>query len=395
MLHNWTFRLPTLVRFGRGGIRKLGELAQDFGWTALLVGYKDASGMEAIYRKAQHALRAARVHVETYFEVDAEPDQSLVIAGADVYRRVRADLIVAVGGGSVLDVAKGIGALAKLSGTPWEFTNANESHRRITESAPVIAVPTTAGTGSEVTSVAVFNYPPEVTGWEFATKAAMVGDGLHPRIAVIDPDLLAESPPEILAACAADALIQAVESCLSRMANPISAILAGHAVRMILDHLPRALDDAGDAVAKAQLALAATMSGAAYDLTGLTVGHALAHALGAVFGIPHGQSVAIAGPAAIRFMAETAQDVLKELACGCRIAEFHDDKAIAALIDKISQVLRQAELPEKITPPPESPPNYLDRLVQHALRATPEAVKLTPAPVNEAVLRGLFEQILA
>lgn len=394
MLRNWTFRLPTVVRFGRGSVRKLGELAQDFGWRALLVGYQDISGMEAVYRKVQQALRTARVHAEAFLEVGPEPDQSLVTAGAEVYKKSRAELIVAVGGGSVIDVAKGIGALVKLSGRPWDFTNANESHRRITESAPVIAVPTTAGTGSEVTSIAVFNYAPEVTGWEFPAKAAMVGEGLHPKVAVIDPDLLAESPPEILAACAADALIQAVEACLSRMCNPISAVLGGHAARLILDHLPRALGNAADMDARSALALAATMSGAAYDVTGLTVGHALAHALGAIFGIPHGRAVAIAGPVAIRFMAGAAQDSLRELVYFCRGGQPIDDQAIQALLDRVSTLFREAGLPDKFTPPAQSPPDYLDRLVQHAMRATPEACKLTPVPVDSEALRNLFVQIL-
>lgn len=395
MLRTWTFRLPTIIRFGRGSVRKLGELAQDFGWKALLVGYKDASGMEAVYRKVQQALRSARVHADTFFEVGPEPDQSLVTAGAEAYKKLRSDLIVAVGGGSVIDVAKGIGALVKLSGEPWDFTNANESHRRITESAPVIAVPTTAGTGSEVTSIAVFNYPPQVTGWDFPAKAAMVGEGLHPKVAVIDPDLLANSPPEILAACAADALIQAVEACLSRMCNPISSVLGGQAARLIFDHLPRAMADPADMDAGSALALAATMSGAAYDVTGLTVGHALAHALGAIFGLPHGRAVAIAGPVAIRFMADTAKDSLQELAYFCRSGEPIDDRAIGALLDRVSAVFREAGLPEKFVPPPETPPGYLDLLVQHALRATPEACKLTPVPVDAEVLRNLFTQIVA
>lgn len=395
MLRTWTYRLPTIIRFGRGSVRKLGELAQDFGWKALLVGYKDAPGMETVYRKVQQALRSARVQADTFFEVGPEPDQSLVTAGAEAYKKSRSDLIVAVGGGSVIDVAKGIGALVKLSGEPWDFTNANESHRRITESAPVIAVPTTAGTGSEVTSIAVFHYPPEVTGWDFPAKAAMVGEGLHPKVAVIDPDLLANSPPDILAACAADALIQAMEACLSRMCNPISTVLGGQAARLIFDQLPRAMADPTDMDARSALALAATMSGAAYDVTGLTVGHALAHALGAIFDIPHGRAVAMAGPVAIRFMAGTANDCLKELAYFCQRGESIDDRAIEILLDRLSAMFREAGLPEKFAPPPESPPGYLDLLVQHALRATPEACKLTPVPVDAEVLRNLFTQILA
>ncbi|NMC18837.1 MAG: iron-containing alcohol dehydrogenase, partial [Thermogutta sp.] len=109
---------------------------------------------------------------------------------------------------------------------------------------------------------------------------------------------------------------------------------------------------------------------------------------------PHGRAVAIAGPVAVRFMAGAAQEALRELAYFCRSGPAVEEGDIQALLDRLSAVFREAGLPEKFAPPPEAPPDYLERLVQHALRATPEACKLTPVPVDAEALRNLFAQIL-
>lgn len=394
MLKTWSFHLPTMIRFGSGMIRKLGEFAQEFGWNALLVGYKDQSGMEDVYQRAQRSLRSARMHTYTFFEVGPEPEADLVTRGVEVYKKNRCEVVIGVGGGSVLDVAKAIGALVKMEGQPWDFANANDGHRRITESAPVIAVPTTAGTGSEVTAISVLTFHGKGSYPNSPLKAALVGEGLHPEIALIDPDLTLGKPGSVTATCAADALLQAVEACLSRMANPFSTVLAGQAACLIFGNLRVALANPQDATARANLALAACMSGAAYDVTGLTVGHALAQALGAVFGIPHGLAVAIAGPVALRFLQQTCPQALAELGRQCHILAESPEKQAGQFLDALEQLLREAGLPEKLTVPAGAPADYLDRLVRHALEATPEACSLTPVKVDQNVLRDLFQKIL-
>ncbi|MGQ9503295.1 MAG: iron-containing alcohol dehydrogenase family protein [Thermogutta sp.] len=394
MPKTWTFHLPTFIQFGPGMIRKLGELAQEFGWNALLVGYKDQRGMEDVYQRAQRSLRSARMHAIPFFEVGPEPEAELVPRGVDVYKKNRCEMIIGLGGGSVIDVAKAIGAMVKMQGEPWDFANANEAHRRITESVPVITVPTTAGTGSEVTAISVLTFHGKGTYPDTPMKAALVGEGLHPKIAVIDPELTLGKPAHITAACAADALLQAVEACLSRMANPISSVLGGQVVRLVLGNLKAAVTNPQDVTARTKLALAACLSGAAYDVTGLTVGHAMAQALGAVFGVPHGVAVAIAGPTALRFVQQACPEALAELGWQCYISADTSQQQAGKFLDMVEQLFRDVGLPERFSVPADAPSNYLDRLVRHALEATPEACTLTPVKVDQDVLRDLFQKIL-
>jgi alcohol dehydrogenase class IV len=394
MLKTWTFHFPTLVRFGPGMIRKLGELAQEFGWNALVVGYKNQQGMEDVYQRAQRSLRSARMHAIPFFEVGPEPDAEIIPRGVEAYKKNRCEVVIGLGGGSVIDVAKAIGALVKMEGQPWDFANANEGYRRITESAPVIAVPTTAGTGSEVTAISVLTFHGKGTYSDMPLKAALVGEGLHPKIALVDPELTLGKPASVTAACAADALLQAVEACLSRMANPISSVLAGQAACLIFGSLKAALANPQDVTARANLALAACLSGAAYDVTGLTVGHAMAQAIGAVFGVPHGTAVAIAGPVALRFLQQTCPAALAELGRQCHILAETPEQQGGQFLDALEQLFRDAGLPEKFTVPADAPRDYLDRLVRHALEATAEACTLTPVKVDQNVLRDLFQKTL-
>lgn len=394
MLKTWSFHLPTMIRFGPGMIRKLGEIAQEFGWNALLVGYKDQKGMEEVYQRAQRSLRTARMHVFPFFEVGPEPEADLVPRGVEMYKKNRCEVVIGLGGGSVLDVAKAIGALVKMEGQPWDFANANEGHRRITESVPVIAVPTTAGTGSEVTAVAVLTFHGKGSYPDMPMKAALVGEGLHPKIAIVDPELTVGKPGPITAACAADALLQAIEACLSRMANPFSSVLAGRTACLIFQSLKTALTQPDDLQARSDLSLAACMAGTAYDTTGLTVGHALAQALGAVFNLPHGVAVAIAGPVALRFLQQACPEPLAELGRQCHILAESAEIQAAQFLDAVERLFREVGLPDRFPVPENAPSNYLDRLVRHALEATPEACTLTPVKVDQDVLRDLFQKIL-
>jgi len=394
MLKTWTFHWPTLVRFGPGVIRKLGELAQEFGWNALLVGYKDQRGMEDVYQRAQRSLRAARMHSIPFFEVGPEPEADLVLRGVETYKKNRCEVVIGLGGGSVIDVAKAIGALVRTEGQPWDFANANEGHRRITESVPVIAVPTTAGTGSEVTAISVLTFRGKGSYPDTPMKAALVGEGLHPKIALIDPELTLGKPADVTSACAADALLQAIEACLSRMSNPVSKVLGGQTACLVFGNLKAALANPQEVSARANLALAACLSGAAYDMTGLTVGHAMGQALGAVFGVPHGLAVAIAGPVALRFLQQSSPEALAELGRQCHILADSPEKQAAQFLDALEQLFRDVGLPDKFTVPAGAPANYLDRLVRHALEATAEACTLTPVKVDQNVLRDLFEKVL-
>ena len=398
MLRNWEFQLPTRVVFGRGGRRKLGSLAGEFGRSALLVGYRDRTGLEEAYRRAENVLRGEGLGIATFFEVAPEPAAESLIAGSRVAVEASAEVIVALGGGSVIDAAKGIAALARLGGNLWDYAQVNPQSRPITAALPVVALPTTAGTGSEVTAVAVFTHHVSPGGdagleWETPRKLSILGPALYPKVALIDPDLALGSPPQITAACGADALAHAIEACLSRRANPFSSALAGRAAALIVSNLSRAVDEPADPGPREALALAAALAGAAFNETGVVVNHAIAHALGALMGVPHALAVAIGTPHQLRFNAEAAVAPLGELAGYCGLSGDTEKDRARRFVETVASLLRSIGIPDHADIPANAPADLIDRLVRNAMESSASSITCNPRKVDEPALKGLFQQV--
>ena len=441
MLRNWAFQLPTRIEFGRGGRRKLGSLAREFGRSVLLVGYRDRTGLEEAYRRAEDALRGEGMAVATFFEVTPDPTAESIVAGARRAEEASAEVIVALGGGSVIDAAKGIATLARLGGSLWDYAGINPQSRPITAALPVVAMPTTAGTGSEVTAVAVFTHqsadvgrianpsynvgpianpsgnvgrianpsgnvadlpdglpirPTGKPGPDLSPrlKVSIVGPALYPKVALIDPELALGSPPQITAACGADALGHAIEACLSRRANPFSSALAGRAAALIVGNLGRAVQEPGDLAPREALALAASLAGAAFGEAGVVVNHAIAHALGALLGVPHGLAVAIGTPLQLRFNAQAAVAPLAELAACCGLAGATDEERAGRFVETVDALLRSIGLPDHVDIPPDAPADLIDRLARNALESSSTSITCNPRKVDEAALKDLFQQAL-
>ena len=395
MLRQWEFQLPTRIQFGRGSLRKLGEVAAEFGKSALLVGYGDRSGLEPAYARAEKLLAAAGVSVTPFYEVPPDPEADLGLAGARRAAEVGAEVVIGLGGGSVIDAAKGIAALVRMGGTLWDYTGANPDARPITEALPLVAVPTTAGTGTEVSAVAVFTHHGVASAPGMPLKASVSGPAVRPKVALVDPDLAVGSPPGLTAACAADALGHAIEACMSRRANPISSTLAGRAVALIVEHLPRAVETPDDPGPREPLALAATLAGAAFTQAGVVVTHAIAQALGGVLHVPHGLGVAVGTPLNLRFNAEQCVEQYCRMADACGIRADSPEEQAAAFVDCIVELLRSAGLPDRVEIPDDAPDDLVDRLVRNALESTPVPIKLNPRKVDEAALKEMFRQILS
>jgi len=394
-MRNWDFQLPTRIRFGRGGFRKLGDVAAEFGRSALLVGYGDRTGLEDAYAGAAKSLGKAGLTVAEFFEVPPDPEANLGLVGARRLEEAGADVVVALGGGSVIDAAKGIAALARMGGDLWDYTSANFESRPITEAVPLVAVPTTAGTGTEVTAVAVFTHQGVSSVADMALKASVSGPAIRPEVALVDPDLTVGSPPGLTAACGADALGHAIEACLSRRANPVSSLLAGRAVGLIVGNLRRAVERPDDPAPREPLALAATLAGAAFSVAGVVVPHAISQALGGLLHVPHGLGVAIATPLSLRFNADCCVDQYAELAGFCGIRADSPERQAAAFVDRIVELLRSVGIPEQMDVPPDAPDDLIDRLVLGARESTPVPIRLNPRKIDDAALAEMFREMVS
>jgi alcohol dehydrogenase class IV len=375
-------------------IRKLGEIARELGKSVLVVGYRDHSGMEETYRRAEEALRNQGVTVAFFHEVHPDPEADLAKRGAERALEVGADVIVGLGGGSVIDAAKGIAALAKMGGSTWDYAGANPDSRRVTQSLPLVAVPTTAGTGSEVTGVAVFTHRGVGSSSDVPLKASISGPAVRPTVALVDPDLATGSPASLTAVCGADALGHAMEACMSRRANPVSTVLGIRAVSLIVGNLHAAVEEPNDPQPREPLALAATLAGVAFAEAGVVVTHAVAQALGGVLHVSHGLGVAIGTPLTLRFNRSACTDLYAQLADACDVSGKSSAEKAEKFVDTVTELLRTVGIPDRVEVPGGPTEELIQRLVVNARESTPIPITLNPRKVDHAALVEMFRQVL-
>jgi alcohol dehydrogenase len=260
-----------------------------------------------------------------------------VDAGAAYARERGADSLVSLGGGSAIDTAKGMAIVLTEGGSLVDHQGFQNLTRRQT---PHVAIPTTHGTGSEVTRYAV------IKDHEERSKLVFGDFHLIPDVAILDPALTVGQPPAIGAGTALDALTHAVEGMHSLQRNPIADALGLHAARLVRRWLPRALAAPTDLLARGQLLLAAAMAGTAFDNAQVGLVHAIAHTVGARHGVHHGLANAIALPHVIRFNAPEAAEPYAELARAMGLTTAADDAAAAeALAVGVLELTRSSGLP--------------------------------------------------
>ena len=258
-----------------------------------------------IVARAGDVLTAAGVGVTVYDGVLPDPTFELVEVGLLLQRQHQCDGVLAIGGGSAIDTAKTIAAAATNGGNARAMVGYFKAKM---QPLPLFAIPTTSGTGSEVTFGAVIS--DSVSHEKF-----IVGDSkIVPRAVALDPQLLTGLSPAITAVTGMDALTHAVEACLSTWATPQNDAYAKMAVKMIFEHLPVAYANGGDLQAREQMSIAAYYAGLAINVAAVGNVHAIAHQLGAWYGTPHGLANAIAMPEVLRFSKDAVVDQLAELA---------------------------------------------------------------------------------
>jgi len=272
------FATATEIVFGRGSSDGLASRVAPLGRCALVVTGSDSSRSAVGERLSRAGIRCAA------FRITREPTTDDVGAGLAVAREAGADVMVAVGGGSVLDGAKAIAALLANGGEPLDYLEVIGAGRRIEKpSVPLVAVPTTSGTGSEVTRNAVLASP------EHRVKVSLRSVRMLPRLALLDPVLTVSVPPRVTASTGLDALTQVLEPFVSARANPMTDALCRDALSRAARSLRRAYDDGRDLDAREDMALVSLYGGMALANAGLGAVHGFAGPLGGMLGAPHGE----------------------------------------------------------------------------------------------------------
>jgi len=275
---SFDFATAGRIVFGEGSAASIPGWAAELGSTVLVVTGSNPGRAESLVEGLQK--RDAEV---VLLCVDGEPEIAFVSGGADLARRRSAQVVVGIGGGSTLDAGKAIAALATNDGDPLEYLEVVGSGKTLDhDPLPFIAVPTTAGTGSEATRNAVLTIPGR------RVKASLRSPRMLPRLAVVDPVLTYSLPPSVTATTGLDALTQLIEPFLSARANAITDALCRDGIARVARSLERACHDGHDAAARADMSLASLFGGIALANAGLGAVHGLAAPIGGVAHAPHG-----------------------------------------------------------------------------------------------------------
>ena len=306
------YRLPPRVLFGRGRLDELGAEARVHGSRALLVTGRHSARAAGLTERAARCLEAGGLDVTLFEEVTPNPTVQNVLDGAARARDERCDLVIGLGGGSPMDAAKAIAVAATHEEPIWEFIIApsgGEKREATATTLPIVCVPTTAGTASELTPFAVISNP------ETREKAALFTERIFARVALSDPEATYSVPPEVTATTGLDVFAHAVESFISNVATPITDAVNREAIRRVGAFLRRAVGDGGDEEAREEMLLANTFAGMSLSNTGATIMHALEHPVSALFpDIAHGAGLAVQMSTYIRFVTPDAPEKVAEVA---------------------------------------------------------------------------------
>jgi alcohol dehydrogenase len=336
------FLAPNRTILGKGVAKEIGKEIKVLGGKRALIVTDPGVVKAGLLSLIDDALRAEGVDFEIYGRVEPEPPTRVVDEAVAVARKGNFDIIVGFGGGSSLDVAKGVAVMATNDGKIVDYVGANMFPKR---GLPKILIPTTAGTGSEATWVCV------VTDEEENTKKSLYSNLLLPDVAILDPMATLSMPPDVTADTGFDALAHAVESYVSVNGTPYTRIMASEAIRLIATSLPVAYGKGTDVRARYNMLLASNLAGMAFTSGGLGACHGLAYPLGTEFHMPHGKSNALMLVHVMDFnvMASLERYAEVAVAMGENVAGLGMYEAGAKSVEAVKKLLVAVDTPYRLS----------------------------------------------
>jgi alcohol dehydrogenase len=286
-LNSFEFVLPTRIIYGEGVIRQVGDIIKEMNGSSIMVVTDKGLIKAGLAGKVIQEIKDSGLkNVELFDEVEPNPRDTTVARGYEIARNKNINVLVAIGGGSSMDTAKAIGVLLSHGGTIRDYEGVGKLQRRIT---PLICIPTTVGTGSEVTFWSV------ITDTKRHFKMSVGGPLIAPKVALVDPDMVASLPSAIIASTGMDALTHAIEGYTATVAEPITDACGLYAIRLIAENIRDAVyTDSKDA--KANMLIGSLIAGICFGNSDIAGVHCVAEALGGLYDTPHGIANAIMLP---------------------------------------------------------------------------------------------------
>jgi alcohol dehydrogenase class IV len=380
-MNPFTFQVPSNILFESGASKKVADLAAGFGAQRILLvtdrGVRDA-GLTAA---AEDALKAAGRDVVLFEDVVADPPSGVIERAVSLCRDERIDLVLSIGGGSALDTAKLVAYLARSGDRLDDIYGVGLAKG---ERLPLLLVPTTAGTGSEVTPIAIVTTPT-------TEKKGVVSPRLLPDWAILDPELTLGLPSHVTAATGIDAMVHAIEAYTSRhKKNPMSDQLARQALALLSQNIREVCRNGRNLEARSQMLLGSMLAGMAFANAPVAAVHALAYPIGAIFHVPHGLSNALVLMGVLRFNLPAAEALYAELApiiapeaAGLPVAE-----AASRFVEGLAAICRDCKVPASLAEVGVRESD-LPRLAEDAMKQTRLLVN-NPRPLTHADALAIY-----
>lgn len=309
-MYFFNYHQPTSILFGRRRLEEAGRVCARLGRRCLLVTVPVFPEIEPSIQLVKSVLKKSRVDVEHFDQVIPNPTVDVVSSGARLARKFRAEVVLGLGGGSSLDTAKAIAVESTHRGSCWDYLYFRKK-QPTDRTLPIVAIPTTSGTGSHVTQVAV------VTNSSERNKSALFSPKLFPRVSIVDPELMLTLPSYMTAVTGFDAFSHAFESFITPKSSPYTEIMALESLRLTVGFLPAAIRNGNDLEAREKLAWADTLAGLCIANSAVTLPHGMGMAISGMYPqVAHGQALASIYPAIMRF---TWRSAVKKFAAAGRI----------------------------------------------------------------------------
>jgi len=334
----YTYFMPTINVMGAGCLNSIGEHVSSLGGKKSFIVAGCSKHGAALADQVATLLNTAGIKTEIFAKSEPNPTDNTVHAGAQRYAETGCDNIVAVGGGSPMDAAKGMGIIINNGGNIRDYAGLDQSSHPM---PPFIAVNTTAGTASEMTRFTI------ITNTETHVKMAIVDWRVTPNISINDPELMTSMSPSLTAATGMDALTHAVEAYVSTAATPVTDSAAIKAIELVGKYLPAAVDKGEDMEAREQMVYAEFMAGMAFNNASLGYVHAMAHQLGGLYDLPHGVCNAILLPHVSAFNLKSCPDRFADIAgaLGVDTTGMETGTAAMAAVEAIKKLAARVGIP--------------------------------------------------
>lgn len=372
------------IFFGIGALRRLIDLFPEMGMRGFVLRGGGSVSMDPLYQ----ILDQAGVHTE-FFQISGEPDVPTIQAGLEQARQAGSDFVVGYGGGSVIDSAKAVAALMTNPGSLMDYLEVIGRGQKIkNKPLPLIAVPTTAGTGSEVTRNAVIASP------EHKVKVSMRSPMMIPEVAIVDPEMTVSMPPEVTASTGMDALTQVIEAYVSKKANPMTDMIAREGIKRGARSLLAAYQDGNDLSAREDMALCSLYGGLALANGGLGAVHGFAGPIGGMFNAPHGAICASLLPYVMKSninaleLEEASEEIRQRYVEIAKILTADPEAGVSDGVAWLAELAEQLNIPGLGAMGIE--PSDFDQIIKKAKVSS--SMQKNPVKLTDALLHAILEK---